>query len=274
MKLLAHVSIATAFALAIGASTPAVAAPKGPGIEALKNYRKGKSSMQVVQNRFFLKQDRFETSVLLGYAPTNQFATRIVGNLQFGYHFNEQLSAQIVASFSPPLSNGDLTGLTNELVVLGNSSASTGEFRQPLDKISLGFSANAVWAPLYGKINLLGEEVVNFDLYFVAGVGLNILDRSYAVLNEAGEGQQVVLDQGTGISLPTIGPSLGTGFNFFLTQSITLKLDSRFNFYVAEGFDYDPNDGVGQDNQLFTDVTLTIGLSFFFPEMKPRLFDF
>ena len=61
--------------LAIGVITPAEAADKdaSPGLEAIDTFRNGEKSRNAVENRFFLKQERFEISPVVGYVPNNPF---------------------------------------------------------------------------------------------------------------------------------------------------------------------------------------------------------
>ena len=64
-------AFAAASVLALGVISPAEAADKdaSPGLEAIDSFRNGEKSRQAVENRFFLKQERFEISPVIGYVP-------------------------------------------------------------------------------------------------------------------------------------------------------------------------------------------------------------
>ena len=245
------------------------AGPDGPGIDAIELFRKGRPARSPVQNRFFLKKNRFELSPMLGYVPNNPFAQRFVGGVGMGYHFTESFAVQGLITYSPDLGTSDLKGLTTTLIRIATSSGDRG-FQQPLDKITLAFSANAVWSPLYGKINLLGEKVLNFDLYFVLGVGMNSKTNYFARESDLEEGTVQLDKLGTDV---TVGPNAGAGFNFFLSQSVALKLDGRMNFYVAKGPQYDL-DEPAPGNRLYNNFVVAGGVSLFFPKMQERVYDF
>jgi hypothetical protein len=74
--------------------------------------------------------------------------------------------------YAPDLGEEDLKELTSTLVQIANDSSKKGAFQQPLNKMILGATFDVRWAPVYGKLNLIGEKVLNFDFYGVAGLGL------------------------------------------------------------------------------------------------------
>ena len=257
-----------AAALALCGSTAALAAgPTGPGGEAIELHRDGPPARPSIDNRFFTKTKRFELSPMFGYVPNNPFAQRFVGGVAGGYHFSESFALQAMVSYSPDLGQNDLKGLTRTLLRIAAVANEAG-FQQPLDKVTISFAANAVWAPLYGKINLLGETILNFDLYFVAGLHVSSKTNYFARLDTPN-------DPGSPIGLApagneaVFGPTLGMGFNFFLTQSVALKIDARMNFFIDEQPAYDPNIPPA-GNRLYNNFVTSGGISVFFPKMQER----
>jgi outer membrane beta-barrel protein len=154
------------------------------------------------------------------------------------------------------------------------SGGNDAEFQQPLDKMIMGATFAARWAPFYGKINLIGESVLNFDAYGVAGLGMLSLQSYYAKFD------QELYDSG---QTPTIlelnekkvvlTPNLGIGFNFFFNQTMALKIDARNYFYIGAKPQYDPDEAV-DEKRLYTNFVASVGLSFFIPEMKKRMYNF
>lgn len=250
-----------------GSSAAFAAEPTGPGAQALELHRKGPPPRPSIDNRFFLKKDRFEVSPMLGYVPNNPFAQRFVGGVAVGYHFSESLSVQGMFSYSPDLGESDLKGLTRTLLRIAAVANEAG-FQQPLDKVTLGFAANAVWAPLYGKINLVGETILNFDLYFVAGLHMGTKTNYFAQLQTQSDPASPVVLNPAGNEV-IFGPTLGMGFNFFLTQSVAFKIDARMNFFVDEQPAYDPNIPPA-GNRLYNNFVTSGGVAFFFPKMQER----
>lgn len=272
-------------AMLASATTAAAAEPEGPGVEALRQFREGRPPRNIVQNRFFLKKDRFELAPMFGYSPNNSFARRYVASLGFGYHFTEALSVQGIFSYSPDLGEGDLKALTPVLVQRAAESGNEG-FQQPLDKFGLSATFGVQWTPFYGKINLLGETVLNFDFYGFLGVGMLATSQYVAKYDadtvEAAEDagicctpQDIVILEQQAAFKPYVAPVIGLGGDFFLSQSVALKLDTRFSLYVADKPDYDPTDDTAPSGKrVVNSFVASGGVAIFFPKMKPRFDNF
>ena len=261
--LLASLAVASATNVAVAKED----AP--PGVQALEEIRNGSIERNPVLNRFFLKSKRFELTPMLGVVPNNPFARRFTIGLGFGYHFTEQLALGGMFSFAPDLGLRDVKGLTNILL----QRATEDEFRQPLDKITLSAALGLNWAPLYGKINILGETVVNFDFHVFLGIGFAV-QKEYAAIEDTGPDAGLgAIDLVEGTNEIRIAPTLGLGTNFFITQTVALQLDGRFAIIPDDKPVYDeadPPEGL----RAVTPFTASVGVAFFFPKMKPRLFDF
>lgn len=253
-----------------------------PGLDALDDFNAGERPHSAVENRFFMKEGRFEIAPMVGYVPNNPYARRYVAGAQLGYHFSETISAQAQILYSPDMGNADLKGLVGILLDRAyNASAPDPDdpdaeevnFQQPLDKVGLGADFGLAWAPFYGKINLVGETVLNMDVYFYAGAGMVSKKNFVATYNEAG------VDTGDIVTLQELGnevkvaPYIGLGQNYFLNRVMALKIDIRSAFYVDGKPTYDPT--IPADGErLYNNVIASGGLAFFFPNMKPRLYDF
>lgn len=240
---------------------------------ALSELEDGRRTYDKVQNRFFLKEDRFEIAPILGYVPNNPMVRRYTGGVLGAYHFSETFAAEFAFIYAPDLGTNDLKGLTNTLVFIANSDGGgegSSAFQQPVDKMALGSTFAARWAPIYGKINLIGETVINFDLYGVAGLGLLTINKYYARFDSSQE-SQVRLDLAE--SKSTVPLNLGLGFNFFINQSIALKIDARSYLYIDDQPQYDEDVDV-TEQRLYNDLITSAGISVFFPKMQPRMEDF
>jgi len=262
----------------LGSSMGSSVVQAAPADQAIEIFRNGPEHKDVVQNRFFLKTGRFELAPMGGMVPNNPMVKRYVGGLQLAYHFSETFAAGGQLLYSPDLGVNDLKGLTTTLVQIASGSTDSGgfEFQQPIDKLILGATFSAQWAPVYGKINILGETILNFDLYGEAGLGMLSIQKAYARYDRNAldqTGLPVSIDKyENAVRVPV---SLGMGINIFLNQSMAFKLDARSLMYVDLAPDYTPGDGKPSDSrQLYSAFAVTTGLGFYFPKMKPRLSDF
>ncbi len=268
---------------ALLAAAPALAQAPDPGPEALVHLRDGAPLKNVVQNRFILKAERFEITPSAGYIPNNPMVRRVLGGANMAYHFNEQFAASAQFLYSPDLGETDLKGLTNTLVNIahGSSDEDGYDFKQPVDKMVLSGVFSAQWAPIYGKINLLGETILNFDIYGGVGFGMLAVQKAHATYDQDKANAQVfppvTLDKGN--MAARVPLSLGVGMDFFVNQGVAVKIDARSLLYVDGKPDYGGSTGGGEDSategsRVYNNFCTTAGLAFYFPKMKPRISNF
>lgn len=266
----------------------AYAAEEHPAGAAMEEVKGKPPQMPVIQNRFFLKSNRFEFAPMLGYVPNNAFVSVPLGGAVLAYHFSESFAVEGDFFYAPNTGEAGVKGLTKTLVdiaYLGNTDTT---FKQPLDRPQLGVVFDARWAPVYGKINLIGEGVINFDVYGDIGAGILTVAKDYATANPAyynsgssgeenGENSiQLVAQPETAANF--VLPQVGIGMDFFLSQSIAIKVDARSLLYVADEPNYGNVDANGNPEplkkRLYNTFVTTVGVSIFVPKMKPRLYNF
>lgn len=273
--------MAALFLALAGGLLPATAtASEHPSTSALNAMRGREAQKNVIQNRFFLKQNRFEIAPAGGYVPNNAFVSVAVGGAFLAYHFSEAVAVEGLVLYAPNTGDAGVKNLTRTLVAIAYEGDDDSRFQQPLDRLQLGAIFAARWAPVYGKINLIGEGVLNFDVYGTAGLGLLLITKDYAKINpEYANGTSdnpVSLELGTKPNA-NIAVNLGIGFDFFLSQSLALKLDARSLLYVAEEPDYGNLKGGEPEelgNRLYNTFITSAGVSIFIPKMKPRIYNF
>jgi len=269
---------------ALCAPSSAYAKEKNNAVKALDEFYGKKAPVDPIRNRFFIKANRFEIAPALGYVPNNSFADVYVGGAFLAYHFSESFAVEATVMYSPNTGNAGIKGLTKTLLDIAWQSDPETTFQQPIDRLQLATAFSARWAPVYGKINLIGEGVVNFDLYGTGGVGLLAISKDVATVSDeyrnSGEGDPVALEtQPTTQFSPAV--NLGIGLDFFISPTIAIKLDARTMAFVGPEADYiagdiDPTTNQPQhlDNELQSVFITTGGVSIFVPKMKPRIFNF
>lgn len=248
-----------------------------PAEDALREAQGEVTTKQdAVQNRFFEKSQRFEIAPVIGLVPNNPMVRRYTGGVLVAYHFSENFAAGGQLIYSPDLGKSDLKGLTNTLVQIAHSSDQGVEFQQPLDKMVLGATFSANWIPVYGKINLIGETVINFDLYMSGGLGMMSIAKYYAVYDDQlartdPSVPPVALEKTANVVRVPVNLAIGT--DLFLTQTLALKLEARSYLYVDKVPQYDPE--ITQlDNRLYNVFIASAGLSMYFPKMDDRRTEF
>ena len=119
--------------LGVGTLAPEANAGAKPAEQALSELKGGKRRYDVVQNRFFLKEGRFEVAPVAGLIPNNPFASRYIGGIHGAYHFSENLAAEGAFIYSPERGLADLKGLTNTLVAIAEEGSGDVSFQQPVE---------------------------------------------------------------------------------------------------------------------------------------------
>lgn len=260
----------------------AQAGPNHPATQALEEAQGKVVQKNVIQNRFFLKQNRFEIAPNVGYVPNNAFVTSPTTGVFLAYHFNENIAAEGTFLYAPNTGDAGIKNLTHTLIGIAYDGNTDTSFKQPLDRVQLGAIFDARWAPVYGKINLIGEGVLNFDWYGTGGLGLLMVTKDAATVNpewvQGVEGADPATSAAQPVTEPNLAVNLGIGFDFFLSQSVALKLDARSLLYVAEEPDYGNvlGDGTPEplENRLYNTFVTSLGVSIFVPKMKPRIYNF
>lgn len=266
--------------LTVAAPEEALAA-SNPAKEALDERFGKREEKNVIQNKFFLKSNRFEIAPSLGVVPNNSFVRNYYGGALLAYHFSETLAAEGAFLYAPNSGLTGVKGLTKTLVQIAYDSNPDTTFKQPLDRLQLGAIFAARWSPVYGKINLIGEGVLNFDLYGTAGIGLLLVTKDYASVADdykSGNSEDPVALESSPITEGYPAFNLGIGMDFFITQSIALKIDARTALYVADEPDYGNVNASGEpidlNKRLYNTFLTTAGVSIYVPRMKPRIFNF
>jgi outer membrane beta-barrel protein len=274
--------LATVLLGTVALATPNHAlAAEHPATTALEEVKGKKDAKNVIQNKFFVKQNRFEIAPMIGYIPNNAFVSVPVGGAYLAYHFSEGFAVEGSVIYAPNTGDAGVKNLTKTLVAIAYEGNATTTFRQPLDRLQLGAIFDARWAPVYGKINLIGEGVLNFDFYGTAGLGLLLITKDYASINPdyaSGASDNPVLLEAQPQTASNVAVNLGIGFDFFLSQTVALKLDARSALYVAKEPDYGNKLENGEpeplENRLYNTFITTAGVSIFIPKMKPRVYNF
>lgn len=273
MKLLQNLAAGALGACLMAAAFAPSVAGANPAEDALKEVQGEIVTKQdVVQNRYFLKSNRFEIAPVLGIVPNNPMVNRYTGGVLLAYHFTENFAVGGQIIYSPDLGTNDLKDLTNTLVVIAHNGDPNVDFQQPLDKLVLGATFSANWIPVYGKINLIGEAVLNFDLYLSGGLGMLSIAKYYAVYDDEKartDPTQPPVSLTEPVRAVRVPLNLAVGADFFITQTLALKIEARSYIYVDDTPQYDPNNPV-EDKRLYNTLITSAGLSMYFPKMPDR----
>lgn len=206
-----------------------------------------KDRVRPVSGHLFLMDGRFEVSPAIGLSLRDAFWQKVGFGAAFTYHFTEAVGVSARASYNlalisgaaqicDPVGGGCAAPTEAELSTFDGKPANVS-----FGRMSFLSSVDLQWAPLYGKLALFSEKILNFNMYVLAGPSFLIYGPPDA-------------------STFTVGGELGVGFRFFLNDWLTIRLEVRDVIYHEDN-GRDPSSAGSIRNQLMTEL----GFSMFFP---------
>lgn len=190
-----------------------------------------KKPVSVLQNRYFLKAWRPEIGFTAGSFLNESYTDTTSMGVRGALFFNEWLGVEIQHSTTSVKDSDDRKAL-NKLEykrIEDDKLVSPDPEINPVHKIT---EVNAVYAPFYGKLNLMDTVIVYSDMYLTGGVA------------------QVSTDQGDLNALV-----IGAGQRFYWTQSMAFRIDFRDRIFNEKR--------AGQDTRK-NSYAFDVGMSYFF----------
>lgn len=166
-----------------------------------------RTPVSVLQNRFFTKAFRPEFGVAAGTFINQAYTdTRLFG-VRAALFFNEWLGVEFQALQTSVSDSEDRRAL-NELKYRKLDSSDVVSPDPEVNNIHAVTDVNAIFAPFYGKLNLLDKIIVYSDLYLTGGIS------------------KVNTDQGDLNSF-----SWGIGQRFYWKKNLSFRIDVRDRVY-------------------------------------------
>lgn len=198
-----------------------------------------------ISGQLYPKRGRVELTAGASLSVNDPFYAKTFGSLKLTWHVTEFLSAGIHAA-------GGMASATGSTTICpanqGCHPADEVQLRQVPGKIQWLAGAEGAFAPVYGKLNLLAEMPVHFDLAVLGGLDMvsyqKVVDAGIAALGPPGNGS-------------SWGGHVGLGMRFFFAGFMGLRLEVRDYLYAVQV----GSTGSHLQSQLFVDL----GLSLFFP---------
>ena len=204
------------------------------GFELKPDELRGKSSkkpVSVLQNRFFLKAWRPEIGFLGGTFLKEAYTKTTLYGVRMGLFFNEWVGAEFQL-FKTIVEDSDDRKALNEKEYRKKDS---GDIVSPDPEVNAIYGAtdfNAVFAPFYGKLNLLDSFIIYSDLYIIGGIS------------------KVQTQQGDLNAF-----QFGVGQRFYMLKSLSIRVDFRDRIY---------NEQRNEKNSTKNAYSVDFGASYFF----------
>lgn len=185
-------------------------------------------NIRIVQKRLFEKDGRIDATLVGGIIPNDDFLVYypVIGRV--GYNFSEAFSVELSFAYAFD-QNSELTDFLETTIGLKRADIQ--------EVISMYYGVNILWAPIYGKIGLLGSKLTHFETYVGVGGGV-VHTTEFEPENPAGNEARK--------------PAGNTvlGFRWFVTDLINIRTEYRHFFFEKFG------------GGISTPVELSLGLGF------------
>jgi outer membrane beta-barrel protein len=246
--------------LALGLCAPTLAAAQSSeeeeagDVSEVDKDRTGplRDRVRPVSGHMFLKKGRLEISPSATLSLRDAFFSKYIAGLSATYHPLETLGISLRVGYAMNAVAGAAQICKFPLPEEGGpppqrscASPSMEELDgQAPGQLTLLAGADVQWAPIYGKLSLMAEKVVHFDLYGIVGAsGVQYRGPDKSTTTGAK-------------SYFTPGGNVGVGARFFLNRWVTLRTEVRDLIYVEQSR--------GSDTFLRNQLLFELGVSFFF----------
>ncbi|MBU6376656.1 MAG: outer membrane beta-barrel domain-containing protein, partial [Bdellovibrionales bacterium] len=159
--------------------------------------RGDESELGVVQNRAYSKGKKLEVGLMSGVTFSDPFLTIQQVGVDAGWHLSESIGFHLLAWKS-------LVGSSSALRTFEQEKQATTNTNKPRDYVG----AEMMGSLLYGKLSVLGKSIIYYDFHLLAGVG--------SMGTESGR---------------YFSPSIGIGQRFYLTRTLSIRLDYRLQYF-------------------------------------------
>ena len=194
--------------------------------------------ISVIQKKYLPKTERFQLYTGLGMTTNSPWFLNLGVKINLGYHFTESFGVEFSGMF---LSNSERE-VAKEIREYNGLQPE--KFVNTKNYVGL----DLMWVPIYGKLSMLNNRIIPFDMYFSAGAG------SSSTNSQEG-------------NVPTM--HIGTGQIFAISKSMAFRWDYSWTMFQATEVQSSSSTTAPSKNS-YNDLILTAGLSFFFPEANYR----
>ncbi len=222
-----------------------------------------KRLVKVIMPKAFLKYRKVELTPQVGLSNNDNFVRRLFVGVGIGYHINDLLSIEGTFAYLPNLGETDYKPLTLRF--------REGEEVVPdISRVVFIGVGNMSLSPIFGKIELGTQRIINYDIYFTAGIGvvstqddmeivhnedcLDFETRAERQSNATPENGCDYVDQEHFVS------NFGGGFRIVFNEWIGVRLDIRQYTHIEQVF-REGEVGLEMKQNLF----FNIGATFFLP---------
>ena len=209
--------------------------------------------IRVIRPRYMIKRNRMELGTQ-GVVVMNQsfiYTMMLSGILDF--HLNEMFALEVDGAYGFSIDKEDKRILKSQFNI--NTQILRTQYQ---------LGGGLLWTPIYGKTQLPNGQVVYFDSFATAQVGMTGIAYNYEQCTTPPADRPDLPQPPNPVTKSYPGVALGVGQKYFVSQDFGLRWDLRdtiFSYQKADG-SCTPDQAQGSD--VHQNITLQGGVSFFF----------
>jgi len=189
------------------------------------------SPVKVLQNRFFQKTWRPELGLLAGSMLSESFTdTKMVG-ARLSLFISEWIGFEVQKINTQVSPSDSLKSLRKQRYRSESNPDNFVYADVPLNKIQSITDFSVLYAPFYGKLNLLDKFIVYSDLYFLAGMSSIETDQGKKNAITLGFGQRYYVGKSFSIRLDLRNRNYDESRDDVTVKKKTLSLDFGFGYF-------------------------------------------
>jgi outer membrane beta-barrel protein len=198
---------------------------EGPLSDELRNYWSVDRDLPVVQSRLYSQEGKIGVSLFTGLLSSEPFYYYYPIGVRASYFWSDTAGLELAGSFMGLSFKTELTQFLEDVRADDFSVEQDTE-----DRFIWRANVTYSWTPFYGKFALLQNKLSHFDINIVGGLGVVGVERPETDRDG---------------SFTTVAPELvfGPGAKFYLSESVTLRLDGRFYLYQGPRIEAATEDG-------------------------------
>ncbi|MEC8193143.1 MAG: outer membrane beta-barrel domain-containing protein [Myxococcota bacterium] len=195
--------------------------PGADDVILVENDSGKKRLIKTIQKKNFFKKGRWEASPHFAFVANDPFLNRYIVGAGINYNLTEIFAIEANFDFSPDLGDADWKPVTKQLIEENNVSPD-------ISKLTVFGSATFLFSPIYGKVAVVGREIINFDLFGAFGMGMVRTGESLEALDAEQNNERAVLTQYQ--MHPTT--NFGGGARIIFGENLALRVDGRSMVYI------------------------------------------
>jgi len=176
-----------------------------------------------VRNRLYVVEKRFEVGGNVGFTLLPRLTDHYNLNLSVGYNVAEWFAVELRAGYAISRQTS-LADQVKDAFLTQSGLTKINDFSD-LWQMGVNGVLGIRFQPIYGKLNLLAELPVHFQLYLWAGGGAGLFNRESLLICTQRSGSMC----GAYFTESKVSPivSLALGFRFFVAEKHAIRLEAR-----------------------------------------------